>query len=409
MEEKERRIAILLSHEYPPYIFGGVAVYSKQLAEWLSRNSWKVFVIAGKASINERINMEKIDDRFTIIRVYFPEIPPRWLLYTMPAKRCLEMLLTRDIRVVLSNSPLTWLALKDLRKSKKSTSYITVFHGSIHSLLAFFHYAIQDDFRNISLEELIYYAEAPLINHLTRRDLLVSDQYIFVANHVITEFESLYRDMARTIRHRSNVIYPGVDYDHLVQLRRSVEKVEKDKIIIAYVGRLYYTKGVTHALKTVENLVEEGHKRDVELWIFGKGPLELWLKSYMKRRKLSQHIKYFKFIERSKLLSLMAKYVDVLLHPSLYEGAPLAVMEAQALGVPVITYDLPWAQEFIINGINGYRIPYPNTVKLAEGIVKAAGIKVNGIIQSAKKFDKKLTFQKLENVFNKVLYPDAEQ
>jgi glycosyltransferase involved in cell wall biosynthesis len=105
----------------------------------------------------------------------------------------------------------------------------------------------------------------------------------------------------------------------------------------------------------------------------------------------------------------MAKYVDVLLHPSLYEGAPFAVMEAQALGVPVITYDLPWAQEFIINGVNGYRIPYPNTVKLAEGIVKAAGIKVNGIIQSAKKFDKKLTFKKLENVFNKVLYPDAEQ
>ena len=56
-------------------------------------------------------------------------------------------------------------------------------------------------------------------------------------------------------------------------------------------------------------------------------------------------------MERSRLL--LAKYVDILLHPSLHEGAPLAVMETQALGIPTVAFDLPWSTEFVIKGTNG--------------------------------------------------------
>jgi len=109
------------------------------------------------------------------------------------------------------------------------------------------------------------------------------------------------------------------------------------------VGRLYYIKGIVHAVKAaVEALLHNLNVKDAELWIFGKGPLEQWIKYYVRRnRDLRNRVKLFGFIERDKLITLLAGYVDVLLHPSLCEGVLIAIMEAQALGIPVVAYDLP--------------------------------------------------------------------
>lgn len=393
------KIIVSLTHEYPPYVFGGMATYSKQLAELLSGSSWKVFVIAGKCSFRKKVSIERASNNLTIIRIYFPEIPPRWLLYTIPAKACLERLLSKYKAIILSNNSLTWPILGNLKgELRKSARCATIFHGSVYSLLTFFQYITHEDLGKINLEELAYYAEAPLVKYLNKNDLCASDRYIFVANHVAVEFKSLYGDMAENISRRGTVIYPGIEYDYLVKLRESIEKVDKDKIIIAYIGRLYYTKGITHAVKALENLVERGQRKEVELWIFGKGPLETWLQHYVKKKGLLQYVRYFKFLERSKLLTLVVRYVDVLLHPSLYEGAPLAIMEAQALGIPVVTYNLPWTSEFVIDGINGYNAPYPDTLKLAEKAVKATHLKSSSIIQVARKYDRKEYFQKLRKL-----------
>jgi len=402
MNERHKTV-FLLSHEYPPYVFGGVAMYSKQVAEWLSSNGWKVFVISGKADVSKRVNIERVSNKLTIIRVYFPEIPPRWLLYAMIVRNYLEKLLYRYNAVILSNSPLTWLITRKLRKLGKSNKCVTVFHGSIYSLLAFFQYVSLSDIRKLSLEELAYYAEIPLYNYLIKKDLLISDHYVFVSRHVAMEYKQLYPDLSEDIHYRGTVIYPGIEYEYLAKLRQNIKRVKKGKIVIAYVGRLYYTKGITHAVKVIEYLVKERHEKDVTLWIFGRGPLESWLNQYIKRKELTSHIKYFKFVERTMLLRLLAKYVDVLLHPSLYEGAPLAVMEAQALGIPVITFDLPWTHEFILQGINGFRAPYPDTVKLAEYIIKSLDLDIQKIMDTAKRYDRNQTYKELEALILKSL------
>jgi glycosyltransferase involved in cell wall biosynthesis len=388
--------AVLLSHEYPPYIFGGVATYTKQLAEWLSNNGWRVFVIAGKASIVEKIKIEKHSDKLTIIKVYFPEIPPRWLFYALPAKNILRRLLKSKIDVILSNNPLTWLALNNLKTKAK---IITFFHGSIYSLLAFFHYVSLKDIRKINPEELMYYNEISLINYLTKKDLSISDISIFVAKHVMMEFGNIYKDIIGGNEHREAVIYPGIDYDTLVRLRLNLGRIEKSKIVIAYVGRLYYTKGLTHAVKVAEYIAREGYEKEVELWIFGNGPLKYWLKKYIRRKRIDNIVRYYGIVERSRLLSLLAKHVDVLLHPSLYEGAPISVMEAQALGIPVVTYDLPWACEFVFEGVNGYTAPYPDIARLSENIFKVLKLNSNNITTFARKYDRKISFESMKNLF----------
>jgi glycosyltransferase involved in cell wall biosynthesis len=58
---------------------------------------------------------------------------------------------------------------------------------------------------------------------------------------------------------------------------------------------------------------------------------------------------------------------DVLLFPSLLEGLPLAVLEAMASGMPVITTDTCGMPDVVQDGINGLLIPPAST----EGIEKA--------------------------------------
>jgi len=397
------KMLVLLSHEYPPYIFGGVATFSKQVTEWFSERGWRVIAIVGKASIRERVSISRVSDRLTVVRLYFPEIPPRWLLYTRIARSYVGRLVEKGCRIILSNSPLT-SGLVIPKSVKNKLHVITFFHGSIYSLLSLIHYTPLTDYTMLSPYELAYYSEVPLINYLTKRDLLLSDLYIFMARHIMEEFKSIYTDLVENIQSKGIVVYPGIEYSRLISLRTSTEKVSTGKIIVAFVGRLYYTKGVVHAIRAVEALAHELNVKDVELWIFGKGPLEYWIRYYVRKREsLRGKVKLFGFVERAKLLTLLAKYVDVLIHPSLYEGAPLAIMEAQALGIPVVAFNLPWTWEFILDNINGYKKPYPYIEKLADGVIRAFRLRNKVPLDLAKKYDRskiftKLTKLELENI-----------
>lgn len=393
---------ILLSHEYPPYVFGGAAFFSRSVAEWLSGSGWRVVVIAGKAGFSERVSVSKISDRLTVVRLYFPEIPPRWLLYGKVARGYVVRLIERGYGVVLSNAPLAGLVVP--RSVRSKLHVITFFHGSIYSLLSLVYYTPLSDLTKISPLELAYYSQLPLISYLAKQDLLLSNSYVFVARHVMEEYKGIYVDLAESVRSKGIVIYPGIEYTQLARLRMNVEKVDTGRIIIAFVGRLYYTKGAVHAIKAIEFLLHNLNAKDIEFWIFGRGPLELWIKQYMRRNEdLKNKIRFFGFIKRDKLMIVLAKYVDILLHPSLYEGAPLSVIESQALGIPVVTFDLPWAREFIFNNVNGYREPYPYIEKLADGIVRTLRLRGSVPLNLAKKYDKSETLIKLENVLVSVM------
>jgi len=393
---------VLLSHEYPPYVFGGVAIFSKQVAEWLSERGWRVIAIVGRADIHEKVSINRVNNRLTVIRLYFPEIPPRWLFYAKFVRSYVERLAEKGCRVILSNNPLTGLAVP--KNIKNSFHVNTFFHGSVYSLLSPVYYASLADITKISSPELIYYSEVPLIMYLTKKDLLLSDTYMFVAKHVMKEYENIYADLAKDIRNKGIIMYPGIKHSRLANLRKNVEKVDIGKIIVTFVGRLYYTKGVVHTIRAVEALSHELNIKDVELWIFGKGPLEYWVKHYIgKREYLKCRVKLFGFVERAKLLTLLAKYVDVLIHPSLYEGAPLAIMEAQALGIPVVTYDLPWTSEFIINELNGLKARYPSITELAYNILKASKLSRDKISSIAEIYDGSRNFRILEESLHNIV------
>lgn len=56
--------------------------------------------------------------------------------------------------------------------------------------------------------------------------------------------------------------------------------------------------------------------------------------------------------------------------PSYREGTPRSVLEAMAMGRPIITTDTPGCRETVVNGRNGYLVPVKDAERLAEAMEK---------------------------------------
>jgi glycosyltransferase involved in cell wall biosynthesis len=66
---------------------------------------------------------------------------------------------------------------------------------------------------------------------------------------------------------------------------------------------------------------------------------------------------------------IRAAHVSVL--PSFYgEGVPRSLLEALAIGRPIITTDMPGCRETVVDGVNGFMVPARDAAALADAMAK---------------------------------------
>jgi glycosyltransferase involved in cell wall biosynthesis len=80
---------------------------------------------------------------------------------------------------------------------------------------------------------------------------------------------------------------------------------------------------------------------------------------------------------RSDTTSLFAA-ADLFVLPSLFEGLPLAVLEAMAAGCPVIATDVGGVKEVINDGTNGLVVPPADPAALSEALLRLLKNKKEG-------------------------------
>lgn len=106
------------------------------------------------------------------------------------------------------------------------------------------------------------------------------------------------------------------------------------KFVIGHVGRFNFQKNHKFLIDIFEEYLKIN--KDAELWLFGKGELEDEIKSYINTKKLTNYIKTFGVREDvSKIYSAF----DCFVFPSLFEGMPNTVVEAQTSGVYCLVSD----------------------------------------------------------------------
>jgi glycosyltransferase involved in cell wall biosynthesis len=124
-------------------------------------------------------------------------------------------------------------------------------------------------------------------------------------------------------------------------------KTQSDRIIFASVSNNWAgLKNGRQLVKAFAHLRSKfGH--NVELWMFGDehergGPANIWTR----QRSVDAGIRFMGPLPYMECLAMLAESVDVLVHPSLEESQCMAVIEAMAMGLPVIggkhSGAIPW-------------------------------------------------------------------
>jgi glycosyltransferase involved in cell wall biosynthesis len=176
-------------------------------------------------------------------------------------------------------------------------------------------------------------------------------QYVDVPT--ITVSESTCKDLLDLGFKHVSVVPEGLNFEPLSALPD-----QDSKPIVAFSGRLKRAKRPDHAIKAFELVKEK--VPNAELWVFGDGPFRKTLE-----RLSGSGIRFFGNLgsfERRELL----KKCWVLMVPGVREGWGLNIIEANALGLPAVAYNVPGLCDSVKNNETGMLAEGGNIRDLAE-------------------------------------------
>lgn len=239
---------------------------------------------------------------------------------------------------------------------------------------------------------------------------IIGNGILKAADGILSENSSLYDYFSR-IGIEANRIYAitkGVDTE-LFQPRitsnsfRSELGIKEKDVVILYVGRLDLVKGVNYLLQAAERIL--GDHNNIKFLIIGDGNLRREYEKFVK--PLSHSIIFTGW--RNDIPQLM-NIADILVLPSLSEGAANVVMEACASGLPVIATEVGEVPQVVSDGETGVLIK-PKDV---DGLVEAMGKVIDnpslarkmgeaGRKRMEKKYSWEIICDKLERAYQDVI------
>jgi len=111
--------------------------------------------------------------------------------------------------------------------------------------------------------------------------------------------------------------------------------IAEEKLIIGHVGRFTYAKNHKFLLKVYKEVSKM--YSNVELWLIGTGGLEGKIRTQVQNMGIEKEVR---FIGETSHVSEYLQAMDIFVFPSFYEGLPLALVEAQAAGLPCLISDV---------------------------------------------------------------------
>lgn len=139
---------------------------------------------------------------------------------------------------------------------------------------------------------------------------------------------------------RFNYLHNALNYDEYSfneykrkKIRNEFLLEEKD-LVVGHVGRFYEQKNHKYLIEIFHELVKKNSK--FKLLLVGTGELENEIKSMVANLGIVDHV-IFSGV-RSDVKDILSA-MDVFVFPSLYEGMPNTVVEAQAAGLPCLLAD----------------------------------------------------------------------
>lgn len=193
--------------------------------------------------------------------------------------------------------------------------------------------------------------------------------------------------------------------DNWLEKRKEFGIDSKAKVI-CFIGRIVREKGIVDLIYAFENILND--LPEAILLIIGDN--EANERDIKTKNEVISLIDKFDIREkvvftgyRNDIRNLLAM-ADVFVLPSYREGMPRSIIEAMAMGKPVVATNIRGCREEVFNGKTGFLVPIKNPRKLATAILKilkneklASKMGQNGRIRVEAEFNEEIVLKKQIN------------
>lgn len=327
---------------------GGVETLLMAMARNLDRSKFNIFLGTFKDGY--------VSDYFEEIGVRVIRIRRRGKYDFLTLKELLGAVRDFDIDVIHTHSHFPGIAGRIVGRLA-GKKIISTYHLAMH----------EDGYPKST--KLVGKVTLPLANYVT-----------FVSKAVETSYygDSAIFDADLTGRRSHFTIYNGIDVDavqastacvNTAEVRESLD-LKEDTIFLVTAGRLAEQKGHCYLIEAMGTVTRRFP--NARLLIFGEGDLKEKLEKQIKDLGLTKSVRLLP--PTRDILKIIAAS-DIFLLPSLFEGLPIVLLEAMAIGRPIVANDVTGINEAIRNGWDGILAEPESVANLASCITAVASDK----------------------------------
>jgi glycosyltransferase involved in cell wall biosynthesis len=172
---------------------------------------------------------------------------------------------------------------------------------------------------------------------------------------------------------RVKVVYLGVPLEEFSRTR-TIEEIAAarhelgatpDEFVVGTVTRLHDSKGNSYLVEAARAVLQQRPK--TRFYLFGEGPLRPELEAQARALGLGDRFVFGGF---TKDVARTVSAFDISVFPSLWEGTPLTVFEALAMGKSIVATDADGLVDVLTAGHDAVIVPRRDAPALAAAIVR---------------------------------------
>ena len=153
---------------------------------------------------------------------------------------------------------------------------------------------------------------------------------------------------------------------HKKDLIRKEYGIHSDDFILSNLGMYNEQKAQEFLIQALPMVLER--QNNVKLFLIGWGSRQDHLRKQREILNLENHVILTGKKQRQEVFDLLS-VTDIYVSSSLWEGLPIALLEAMAFRLPVVATDVIGNCEVVANGNSGLLVPARNSFALAKAIL----------------------------------------
>ncbi|MEM4647200.1 MAG: glycosyltransferase family 4 protein [Candidatus Nezhaarchaeales archaeon] len=328
-----------ITTEYPPNVYGGLGVYSRELTTRLVKLGHEVHVFSMNpgglptTSLDEGVYVHRLKfvNATSALRILVNDELRSW----GPGFRYLNDVFTYNVASAFE-------ILREVEESGVTFDIISV-HDWLSAIAGLI---VKDEMSNVALAFHVHSTEkgrnfgggSPTVSALElacaeKADLIITVSYAMRDQDLAPQGFPM---------SKVRVVWNGVDPEKFSPLRVTREEVEEVKVkhaikdgpLILFIGRLVKVKGVDKLIEAMPYVLKD--YPNARLLVIGQGDLYDYLIHLANRLNVMGHVTFInRFLNDEEKVAYYAA-CDVAVFPSLYEPFGIVALEAMSMERPVV-------------------------------------------------------------------------